>query len=179
MASYPGSTPPRWAPPTQLDQPRVEWAYLSQDEWHRFVPGTALPEQAVRDESHGLTEQHPVYLALPDTLDTRHTVMPDGLCWLRASVARGTAALSRVRAVHPQVVRADRAAPAGGAPLAFGGHLPAHSLARLARAQPGPGPRGAAPGHVWGRAGRERGGLQHPRERAPAPPGPGRNALGL
>ena len=120
----------------QLTQPKVEWAYLSQDEWQKFVPGTALPDKAVRDESHGLTELHPVYLTLPDTMDTRHTVMPDGLFWLRASVAHGTAAISRVRAVHQQVVLAERTTPAVGEAVPFVGHLPARSLGRLARPNP-------------------------------------------
>ncbi|GAA4055245.1 hypothetical protein GCM10022409_48000 [Hymenobacter glaciei] len=120
----------------QMSQPKVEWAYLSQDEWQKFVPGTALPDKAVRDESHGLTELHPVYLTLPDDMDTRHTVMPDGLFWLRASVAHGTAAISRVRAVHQQVVLTERTTPAVGEPVPFVGHLPARSLSRLARPNP-------------------------------------------
>lgn len=120
----------------QLSQPKVEWAYLSQDQWQKFVPGTALPDKAVRDESHGLTELHPVYLTLPDNMDTRHTVMPDGLFWLRASVAHGTAAISRVRAVHQQVVLAERTAPMVGEAVPFVGHLPARSLGRLVRPNP-------------------------------------------
>lgn len=120
----------------QRSQSKVEWAYLSQDEWQKFVPGTALPDEAVRDESHGLTELHPVYLTLPGTMDLRHSVMPDGLFWLRASVAHGTSAISRVRAVHQQVVLAERNMPAVGEAVPFVGYLPARSLGRLVRPNP-------------------------------------------
>ena len=120
----------------QLTQPKVAWAYLSQDEWQPFVPGTALPDKAVHDASHGLTEQHPVYLTLPGAMDAQHTVMPSGLFWLRASVQQGTAAISRVRAVHQQVVQAERTAPAVGEAVPFVAHLPAHSLGRLGRPNP-------------------------------------------
>jgi|GEM_PF-2952284 len=117
-------------------RPKVRWAYLVQDEWRPFAKGTTLRNDVVRDQSNSLTELQPVYLTLPPSLNTRHAIMPDGLFWIRATVERGAAQISRVRAVHAQVVPAVRTNAQPGQPADFVENLPAQSLTRLAKPQP-------------------------------------------
>ncbi|MCC2545347.1 baseplate J/gp47 family protein [Hymenobacter sp. BT175] len=112
-------------------QPKVRWSYLVEDEWLPFEKGHAL-----HDTSQHFTELGQVFLTLPATLSARHRIMPDGLFWLRATVAKGAGQISRVLAVHPQVVRAERVSPVVGQPVVFEKNLPALSLSRLTRTVP-------------------------------------------
>ncbi|MCA8829714.1 baseplate J/gp47 family protein [Hymenobacter pini] len=117
-------------------QPTVEWAYLVGDEWRPFSSGTSSRDDVVHDQSAGLTEQQPVHLHLPAALDTHHTIMPDGLYWLRATVRRGAEFVPHVRQIHTQVVPAVRLATSPEQHLTFEAHLPAHSLTRLLKPLP-------------------------------------------
>lgn len=117
-------------------QPSVQWSYLVLDEWRPFTPGTTLRDDVVHDQSLGLTEQQPVRLSLPATLDTRHTIMPEGLYWLRATVRQGAEFVQQVRQVHTQLVPAVRLATSPEQHLTFEAHVPAHSLTRLLKPVP-------------------------------------------
>lgn len=68
---------------------------------------------------------------------TAHHQLPDGLCWLRATVPGRAAAFGRVQALYQQLVRAVRVSEDVTPPAPYLQPLPAGRLARLLKPQAG------------------------------------------
>lgn len=118
-----GNTGEQWAAPPQ-------WAYLHQDKW---VPIASAPHLATGLE--GVASSCAVEVKLPANLLPESQQLPGGLCWLRATVAAGTALFGPVRAIHTQLVRAVRVI-ADGSAAATQAPLPAGTLTRLTASIP-------------------------------------------
>ncbi len=118
-----GNTGEQWAAPPQ-------WAYLHQDKW---VPIAPAPHLATGLE--GIASSCAVEVKLPANLLPESRQLPGGLCWLRATVAAGTALFGPVRAIHTQLVRAVREV-ADGSAAATQAPLPAGTLTRLTASIP-------------------------------------------
>ena len=98
-----GSANPLVAKP----EDHLDWSYLRGEEW------VAVPTDALADETDGLLSTGIVTVAVPADADTTHTVMPDGLHWLRLAVDQATDAVCRIRRVDTQALRATLVAPEG------------------------------------------------------------------
>jgi hypothetical protein len=112
-----------------LTPPVVRWSILGPEGWQPLT-GEAAPE----DETASLRRNGLLRFALPATNASPR--LPQGLTWLRASVAENGAALGKAMALHAQAVRV-RLQPEGIAADHFGAALPAGSITRSASTVPG------------------------------------------
>ncbi len=103
----------------------VVWSYLSQEEWVDF--GT---RQILADATRGLLTSGIVKFAVPEAMSASRTVLPAGLHWIKASVARDTRAVPRLIAVHPQAVVASFR-DQGNDPAHLAQALAAESISKL------------------------------------------------
>lgn len=102
----------------------LQWAWLHGNDWEPF------PADAVGDATAGLLASGIVTLAVPADADLAHTLLPDGLHWIRVAVASRTDAVSRLRLVAAQAVRATSARREDGS-YAHTGDLPAGTVTKL------------------------------------------------
>lgn len=112
-----------------LTPPLVRWSILGPEGWQPLT-GEAAPE----DETAGLRRSGLLRFALPETNASPR--LPQGLTWLRASVAENGGALGKAVALHAQAVRV-RLQPEGVAADHFGAALPAGSITRSVSTVPG------------------------------------------
>lgn len=102
----------------------IQWAYLRGNQWVPF------PTEAVGDSTAGLLASGIVTLAVPADADSAHSLLPDGLHWIRLAVASRTDAVSRLRLVAAQAVRATSATREDGM-WSHTTDLPAGTVAKL------------------------------------------------
>ncbi len=102
----------------------LQWSWLHGNDWVPF------PADAVGDATAGLLASGIVTLAVPAEADLAHTVLPDGLHWIRVAVASRTDAVCRLRLVAAQAVRATSARREDGS-YAHTGDLPAGTVSKL------------------------------------------------
>ena len=84
----------------------LQWDYLRGNTW------VSLTEQSVDDKTNSLSGSGVVGIAMPEDADTKHTLLPTGLHWLRMSVDRDADALNDLVLVAAQAAVAtfvDRA----------------------------------------------------------------------
>jgi len=62
------------------EETTVRWRYLANGQW-KDLPASSL----VADSTMGLTRSGIVKLYLPGDITTKHTLMPEGLCWIEAA----------------------------------------------------------------------------------------------
>ncbi len=106
-----------------LPRPRVDWSYLDGDRW---IP---CAHRVLQDTTSGLLGSGIVELAL-DPVAPSTRLRGGGLYWIRAALARDTAAVCDTLEIHPQAVSAvfvDH----DNAPDRFGTPLPAGTLKKL------------------------------------------------
>jgi len=103
----------------------VEWAALCDNDWKGL-----RPEELSADGSNQLRRSGIVTVIVPREATTNHTLMPDGLTWLRAAVrghSRAACRLVRVAANAVEVARVQPAADQDQQATA----LPPKSIAKL------------------------------------------------
>ena len=76
----------------------IDWSYLRGNEW---VPFAA---DAVDDLTDGLLASGIVTLAVPADATTEHTLLPNGLHWIRIAVASASDAVCRLVGVAAQAL---------------------------------------------------------------------------
>jgi hypothetical protein len=84
-----------------LQKQPVQWSYLSGNEWFSF---TNL--QLLGDTTNGLLTSGIVTLEVPKAITSANTIMPGGLSWLKATIAKESAAVCDMIDVQAQVVTA-------------------------------------------------------------------------
>ena len=77
----------------------VFWHYLRGDQWISFA------EQDIDDKTKNLTGSGIVGLAISDDADTDHTILENGLYWIRLSVEKDSDALNHIIAIKPQAAQ--------------------------------------------------------------------------
>lgn len=91
--------------------PTFNWCYLNDDGWQALEDFRILS-----DSTRGFLVSGIVRLELPDGMNNKHQIMPDGLYWLRLSASGPASALCSVYAIHTHGLRVNRvidAAPVG------------------------------------------------------------------
>ncbi|MEM8641103.1 MAG: hypothetical protein AAGG51_20160 [Cyanobacteria bacterium P01_G01_bin.54] len=102
---------------TDVTPPMVTWSYWAGDRWHPFGP-----REILADSTQSLLDSGILHLAIPAAATVHHQRRPQGLHWLRATVAEAAAALPEILAIHSQAVTAtlldsDQNAPPPSQPL--------------------------------------------------------------
>ncbi|WP_051640108.1 baseplate J/gp47 family protein [Cellulomonas sp. URHE0023] len=111
------------SPRTVKPEHHLRWSYLRGTQWVGF------PADAVSDLTDGLLASGIVTLALPADATTEHTLMARGQHWIRIAVASATDAVSHLRGVAAQAVRATSRAPEESPTPAV--DLPAGAISKL------------------------------------------------
>lgn len=88
------------------------WYYLVDNEWHAL-----RPNQIIHDTTLSFLTTGIVTLDIPADINTRHTVMPSGLFWLRVSTSKGIDRYPGCQHIATHVVKTT----GKGAPLADDG----------------------------------------------------------
>ena len=112
----------------------VKWSYLQDEEW---VPMDK--EAIVTDSTNNFINSGIVRLKLPDQLCLNNSTWPADLFWLRASVAQGAEAKSRVITIQTQAAVAERilGLPADSPSTTTAFSLPPGSITHQVRKVPG------------------------------------------
>ena len=127
--------------------PPLDWSWLVGDQWCDVAHGETLSAQGqtapnrhnVHDGTNGLQRSGIIRIDLPPEADTAHTIMPDGLVWLRV---RTTAPAARLRVIQilPHAAPVAWVPPAGAAAAELAEHfarpLPAGALGALVMPNP-------------------------------------------
>lgn len=112
-----------------LEVPELAFHYLAGDEWKAFL------EQEVDDKTGNLAASAVLGLALPETTDDDHGLMPSGLHWVRLAAPQNAAAVNSLMAVEAQAVRASFAERSND-PQFLATPLPPETIAKLAVPDP-------------------------------------------
>ncbi|MEM8900331.1 MAG: hypothetical protein AAGC85_19605, partial [Bacteroidota bacterium] len=87
-----------------VGEARVSWAYLKDNEW--VEEEEELEILGLPDPTLGLVKSGIVQLSIPAEANTTHTILADGLHWLRVAVDKHVAAVSEAISIHPQAAKA-------------------------------------------------------------------------
>ena len=82
--------------------PQVNWSYLAGNKWKDFDKYSLLT-----DETNGLIQSGLLAFAMPRAADNSHTILPDNLTWLRASVSADSDAIPDFIAVLAQAIKTE------------------------------------------------------------------------
>lgn len=104
--------------------PELGFHFLAGDRW------VAFEDRDVDDKTGTFAGSGLIGLAVPEEADRHHSVMPDGLHWLRISAARDADALNRLLSIDAQAGRAAFV-EAGNDPQFLATPLPAGTIAKL------------------------------------------------
>lgn len=111
--------------------PPLDWRYLVDEKWEKVDQKGRI----ISDGTNGLLNSGIIKLRIPAEANTRHTQLPAGLYWLRASVRANSAGLNDVVGIHPHAVAAVFRDD-GNDPAHLETPLPPGSIQRTARPQP-------------------------------------------
>lgn len=109
----------------ELAVPPVSWSYLNGNSWR---PLEKL--DLALDETAGLIQTGLHKFTLPRAADTEHTVMPNGLTWIKASVPENSEAIPDFTQILAQAIKVSFI-DQGNDPLRLAAPLPAKSIAKL------------------------------------------------
>ena len=85
---------------TEFDREKVNWHYLDNNQWKSLRTGFEILE----DATDGLTASGIVKFAMPQNMTIENTVLPKGLHWIKASVAKNSRTVSETLGIHTQAV---------------------------------------------------------------------------
>lgn len=105
--------------------PAVSWSYLCGNEWKPFDK-----LDLVLDETNGLIQTGLVGLTMPRAADTGHTILDDGLTWIKVTVAENSDAIPDFTQVIAQAIRVTFE-DQGNDPNRLAVALPAKTIAKL------------------------------------------------
>jgi hypothetical protein len=113
-----------------LDNPQTQWQYLYNNNWYNF--DTSL----FSDDTKGLIQSGIVRMVWPEKDCTQNTLLPEGLCWLKAAVPfNQTLAVCNILGLHTQAIEASFSNNAN-TDAWLGTNLPPASINKLVKAQP-------------------------------------------
>lgn len=118
-----GSANPEKAVPT------VSWSYLSGNEWKPFDK-----LDVVLDETNGLIQTGLVGFTMPRSADQSHTILDDGMTWLRATVGENSDAIPDFTHIIAQAIRVTYE-DFENDPNRLATALPAKTIAKLKNSQ--------------------------------------------
>jgi hypothetical protein len=81
------------------DTGNIGWSYLSDNKWLDFDTSNIIVDQTLGLKTSGILE-----LSIPANATINHTLMPEGLVWLRMSVEKELNSLSSITDLYTQVV---------------------------------------------------------------------------
>ncbi len=112
---------------SESEKEPVQWHYLDNNIWKPLRPGF----EVIEDGTRNLTTTGILTLAVPENISRDNTVMPKGLHWIKASIAKNSRAVSETIGIHTQAVKITFANEEMNDQLRLAKPLPAESLSRF------------------------------------------------
>ncbi|MEN8128665.1 MAG: baseplate J/gp47 family protein [Pseudomonadota bacterium] len=109
---------------TSIERTEIFWFYLSSNRWVRFESSSV-----VSDTTGGLLSSGIVTLDMPEDIDKKNTIMPDGLFWLRISANKNLHSICSLYSICAQALKVSRR-KGGNALDRFNKQLPAGSISQ-------------------------------------------------
>lgn len=108
---------------------RVEpvWSYLENNTWKSLRKGFELLD----DDTDGLTTSGIIKFALPANMTSNNTILPAGLHWIKAAVAKNSSTVSETMGIFTQAAKATFVNAEGNDQLRLAQPLPMGSIAKL------------------------------------------------
>lgn len=101
-----------------LESENILWEYLAGSQWKEISKKDILEDKTEGFQIPGL-----VRLQLGSDATTKHTLMPAGMHWIRASVSDNVDGAANVITIHTQAARASLQIPEGGFSFDYDEHL--------------------------------------------------------
>ena len=108
---------------TEPDLPEIKWSFLTNSEWRDFSDRDLL-----FDSTDNFTKSGIITIKMPRSLSLRHSMLPDGLCWLRVSVKGDTEVLGQAIDIRTQATIAERVLNDAYDPRLLRNPLPPYTL---------------------------------------------------
>lgn len=80
---------------------KVAWYYLSGNDW-QLIDRLRISHDSTRN----LLNTGVIRFDLKEDLDAKHTLMPDGIFWLKAAIPEKSAGIDRIQNIHAQAIEA-------------------------------------------------------------------------
>ncbi|SIO07595.1 baseplate J/gp47 family protein [Algoriphagus halophilus] len=82
--------------------PEINWSYLAGNKWIPFDQYSVL-----KDETNGLIQSGMLAFAMPRAADNQHSILPDQLTWIKASVSQNSDAIPDFIGIMAQAIKAE------------------------------------------------------------------------
>jgi len=112
---------------TEEDPTPLQWSYLDNNTWKPLRTGFEI----VDDATDELSTSGIIKFAIPGNISDTNTVMPTGLSWIKASIARNSGIVAETIAIYTQAIQATFTNTDGNDKERLDVPLPANSLSRL------------------------------------------------
>ncbi|HYJ64068.1 MAG TPA: hypothetical protein VEV62_10020, partial [Parafilimonas sp.] len=86
---------------SESEKEEVHWHYLDGNVWKPLRKGF----EVLDDASENLTASGIVKFAMPSNVTNDNTVMPKDLYWIKATIAKNSAAVAETTGIYPQAIR--------------------------------------------------------------------------
>ncbi len=111
---------------------KVHWHYLDNNRWRKLRTGFEVLE----DGTSSLTTSGIIKFALPENMTNNNSIMPPGIFWIKASIAKSSRAVSETLGIHTQAIRATFKMNEGNDTARLDKPLEAGSIGKLLLADP-------------------------------------------
>lgn len=111
---------------------KVHWHYLENNRWRKLRTGFEVLE----DGTSSLTTSGIIKFAMPEGMTNKNSIMPAGIFWIKASIAKSSRAVSETLGIHTQAMRATFKMNEGNDKARLNNPLEAGSIGKLLVADP-------------------------------------------
>lgn len=111
----------------------IQWSYLSNNQWILFQANDRISDTTTNPaerNSTSLARTGIIVFYMPPNASTQHTILPQDLHWIRATVKENSDGISQMIALHTQAIRATFQ-DNQNAPDHYSSALPPESITRL------------------------------------------------
>jgi hypothetical protein len=115
---------------SESEREEIQWYYLDNNQWKELRKGF----EVLNDDTNGLTTSGIVKFLMPANMTNENTILPTGLHWIRASIAKNSKAISETIGIHAQAVRVSFTNEEANDKMRLAEPLPALSIAKLKEA---------------------------------------------
>jgi hypothetical protein len=112
---------------SESEKEPVFWHFLYNNIWKQLRTGFEVLE----DGTKNLTTSGIIQFALPENMTKENSVMPKGLHWIKASIAKNSKAVSETIGIHAQAILVTFTNEAENDKLRLAKALPAESITKL------------------------------------------------
>jgi hypothetical protein len=115
---------------SESEREEIKWYYLDNNQWKELRKGF----EVLNDDTNGLTTSGIVKFLMPANMTNENTILPKGLHWIRASIAKNSKAISETIGIHAQAARVSFTNEEANDKMRLAEPLPASSIAKLKEA---------------------------------------------